>query len=140
MAAIHSDPILRAEFLDRFVHLSLTSNGYPKKARDRQIVLRSATRALSLEASYDERSLNECLRVWCAGVGAPFELDHVTIRRYLVDAGLLTREATGANYQLSAVSRDSRAEIPSFAQLEKVVADGRTALLEKKRQFLKRND
>ena len=36
---------------------------------------------------YDERAVNELLAGWCAGAA----VDHVTVRRYLVDLGLLVR-------------------------------------------------
>ncbi|MFJ8962066.1 DUF2087 domain-containing protein [Lentzea sp. NPDC102401] len=42
---------------------------------------------------YEEKEINERLKAWCDGG----ELDHVTIRRYLVDFGLLERG--GGMYQ-----------------------------------------
>ena len=39
--------------------------------------------------SYDEQTVNQRLASWCDGR----EVDHVTVRRYLIDYGLMTREA-----------------------------------------------
>jgi hypothetical protein len=38
---------------------------------------------------YDEAEVNELLERWCEGGG----VDHVTVRRYLIDYGILSRDA-----------------------------------------------
>ncbi|MCW2545257.1 MAG: hypothetical protein JWM40_2809 [Frankiales bacterium] len=45
--------------------------------------------SFSGEHVYDEATVNELLARWCDGV----RTDHVTVRRYLVDYGLMTRTA-----------------------------------------------
>ena len=47
-----------------------------------------AARAFQPEVRYSEREVNDVLRGWCDG-GA---VDHVTVRRYLVDLQLVSRE------------------------------------------------
>jgi hypothetical protein len=56
-------------------------------ARRRTVLLHVVTQAFEADKPYTEIEVNEALRVWCDGG----ELDHVTIRRYLIDMDLLTR-------------------------------------------------
>ncbi|SER06146.1 hypothetical protein SAMN05216188_107245 [Lentzea xinjiangensis] len=55
--------------------------------RRRRILEHVASKAFEPRAYYEEKEINERLRAWCDGG----EVDHVTIRRYLVDLGLLER-------------------------------------------------
>jgi hypothetical protein len=55
--------------------------------RRRKILEHVASHAFTPRTYYEETEINERLRQWCDGG----EVDHVTIRRYLVDLGLLER-------------------------------------------------
>ncbi|MGW1887760.1 DUF2087 domain-containing protein [Streptomyces sp. NPDC001970] len=67
----------------------------PSQWGRRRVVLQHLThRTFAEGAEYDERAVNEKLKVWCEGAGT----DHVTVRRYLVDLCLLGRE--GGRYWL----------------------------------------
>ncbi|USX54194.1 DUF2087 domain-containing protein [Lentzea sp. HUAS12] len=55
--------------------------------RRRKILEHVASHAFTARTYYEEQEINERLQAWCDGG----ELDHVTIRRYLVDFGLLER-------------------------------------------------
>jgi hypothetical protein len=55
--------------------------------RRRKILEHVASHAFTARTYYEETEINERLRAWCDGG----EVDHVTIRRYLVDLGLLER-------------------------------------------------
>ncbi|MCP2244548.1 DUF2087 domain-containing protein [Lentzea aerocolonigenes] len=55
--------------------------------RRRKILEHVASKAFVPQTYYEENEINERLQAWCDGG----ELDHVTIRRYLVDFGLLER-------------------------------------------------
>ncbi|GGM90905.1 hypothetical protein GCM10011609_30040 [Lentzea pudingi] len=61
--------------------------------RRRKILEHVAAHAFTARTYYDETEVNELLKTWCDGG----EVDHVTIRRYLVDFGLLERG--GGMYQ-----------------------------------------
>lgn len=60
--------------------------------RRRAVLAHLAGRFFESGAAYTERDVNEILRGWCADA----EVDHVTVRRYLIDHGLLQREDGGA--------------------------------------------
>lgn len=69
----------------------------PRQFARRRIVLHHlARRSFDAATAYPEREVNDILRGWCEGG----EVDHVTVRRYLVDHCLLTRE--DAVYRLRA--------------------------------------
>lgn len=65
----------------------------PRQFGRRTVVLHHLTHQFfESGTAYPERDVNEILRRWCAGA----EIDHVTVRRYLIDHGLLRREDGGA--------------------------------------------
>ena len=76
--------------------------GLPRRRRDQWILLFSAARELP-PTPLDERSLNEKLKEWLSAQGPRMDLDHVTLRRALVDEGFVDRTADGASYVLSRV-------------------------------------
>ncbi|RKN36626.1 DUF2087 domain-containing protein [Micromonospora musae] len=63
--------------------------GLPAQRARRRIVLEHiAQRSFATDTPYPESAVNDALRPWCADGGS----DHVTLRRYLVDELLLTRQ------------------------------------------------
>ncbi|MEV0005251.1 DUF2087 domain-containing protein [Micromonospora sp. NPDC050980] len=61
----------------------------PAQRGRRRVVLEHITeRTFEPGVRYPERAVDDALRHWCAGG----EADHVTLRRYLIDDLLLTRE------------------------------------------------
>lgn len=61
----------------------------PAQAGRRQVIFEHVVRSFEPGHNYSEAEVNAILRAWTEG-GAS---DHVTLRRYLVDAGLLSRDA-----------------------------------------------
>ncbi|MET8044071.1 DUF2087 domain-containing protein [Micromonospora sp. NPDC005215] len=78
-----ADPVLRT-FLRGDVLVSLPAQ--PK--RRRVLLAHIAERSFEPGTRYPERAVDDALKVWCAAGGS----DHATLRRYLVDEQLLTRE------------------------------------------------
>jgi hypothetical protein len=72
----------------------------PRRHDDQLIVLRSITLALDPQATYRERQVNETIQQWILSVGSRGSWDHVTLRRALVDEGLLVRDRAGSTYRL----------------------------------------
>ena len=58
--------------------------------------------------------MNDILTTWLATFSAPYGIDHVTLRRMLVDARLLTRTTSGSTYSVNGAKAD---EIAAVAQL-----------------------
>jgi len=63
----------------------------PAQAGRRQAVLEHVVQSFEPGRTYPEAEVNAILRAWTEGG----ESDHVTLRRYLVDAGLLSRDGNG---------------------------------------------
>ncbi len=86
--------------------------GLPRRRADRWILLHAAARALPRGEALAEAALNEHLKGWLTSLGPRVGLDHVSLRRALVDEGFLHRDARGARYA------------PSFAYERRVVFEG----------------
>jgi hypothetical protein len=64
--------------------------GLPAQAGRRLMVLEHVVQSFEPGRTYTEAEVNAVLRAWTEDGAA----DHVTLRRYLVDAGLLSREGS----------------------------------------------
>ena len=71
---------------------------YPTRQEDEQLLLLLAAARFEPRREYREAEVNERLREWLSTFVAPFGFDHVTLRRRLVDTGLLLRDAAGSAY------------------------------------------
>lgn len=60
-----------------------------KPSRRLRILEHVVETSFAPEQEYDEKTVNRLLAQWCEGG----EVDHVTVRRYLIDAHLLTRDS-----------------------------------------------
>jgi hypothetical protein len=65
---------------------------FPKREKQKLVVLREISTHLETNYQYDEHALNQILR--------GFYEDYVLIRRYLVDYGFLDRKSDGSSYWL----------------------------------------
>lgn len=102
------DSITAHEFKDRLVKLCVHSgnSGLPRKQRDRHILLKSVALTLERTAEYTETEVNDRLQWWLNEVGRSIELDHVRLRRHLVDAEYLGRSKDGSRYWVADLSRN----------------------------------
>jgi hypothetical protein len=62
---------------------------FPAQETKRRAVLEHVAQTFEPGRRYPEVEVNAALKAWCDGG----EADHVTLRRYLIDAGLLSRDA-----------------------------------------------
>jgi hypothetical protein len=60
----------------------------PARRVRRRLVLEYLAQSFEPGRRFPEREVDAVLRAWCAGG----EVDHVTLRRYLLDEGLLSRD------------------------------------------------
>ena len=96
-------PISRDEFCETLVRLCVANRlrTWPKKARDRQVLLKSIAMRFAEGEALDEALVNERITGWLGDMGARGRgLDQVELRRTLVDHGYLSRNADGRRYQL----------------------------------------
>jgi hypothetical protein len=90
------------EFVERLCLLGADRGprGFPRRRRDRQILVKSMLLLMDSARVYTEREVNELLRTWSRDVAPAIEVDHVTLRRLLVDWGHLERTADGRAYRI----------------------------------------
>jgi hypothetical protein len=74
----------------------------PKRPADQALLLVMAASPFDARETYLERDVNQRLKAWLATISAPFGIDHVTLRRCLVDARVLVRTSSGSTYRLNA--------------------------------------
>jgi hypothetical protein len=67
-------------------------------AADRALVLALAAISLAAGRAYREAEVNDKLLIWLDGPGAMLRVDHVELRRWLVDAGFVARDGFGRAY------------------------------------------
>lgn len=95
--------ISTTDFETRLPYLCVTrqGGGLPRKQRDLHIVLRSVALLLDRGTVYTETNLNAALLRWLEQVGHNFRLDHVTLRRSLVDYAYINRNPAGTRYRVA---------------------------------------
>lgn len=129
-----------SEFKNRFVSLIMGGQGFPKKHVDRHILLISAALGLEPQRQYTESELNDALRKWTAHFGEPVSLDHVSLRRFLVDEGYLWRDGAGKRYELTTTGWPYAFD-PSIRtlDLDVLIDEARAARELKKQQYMTRS-
>lgn len=125
-----------SEFTRRFVALVLSSRELPRKPRALHVLLVSAVLGFQPGGVYSERQVNEELQKWVLSFGSIIGLDAVTLRRLLVDVGLLRRDPAGSSYQLETdggITFD-----PSIREIDlhALMADERRSREKRKRAYL----
>ena len=129
-----------AQFSDRFVALVLSARDLPKKALDFNILLYSSVLGLEPGQVYSEGELNAELQRWILEFGGGFGLDHVTLRRYLIDEKYLRRDPAGKAYQLGAAGPRFSFDPPIRAlDLQRLVADARQERAKRKQQHIQQS-
>ena len=104
------------EFVDRLCRLGAdgASRRFPRNARDREILMQSVVMELDSERSYAEKEINVRLEAWSRDVAPSIEIDHVTLRRLLVDYQRLERTADGASYRVGFPARTVAFELEVY--------------------------
>lgn len=130
--------ITEPQFTSRFVTIMLAGQGLPKKRPDRDIVFVSAILGLDPARSYTESELNDALRRWTGRFGDSCGLDHVTLRRYLIDEGYIARDSAGAAYRLAAETAPTTFD-PSISDLDldQLLFEARGEREKRKQQYMR---
>ena len=120
------------EFVERLCRLGADRGprAFPRRTRDREILMKSFLLGLDAARTYREPEINERLREWKHSVAPALAVDHVTLRRLLVDAGHLERTADGSAYRVGFPARtvafalevydlDPRATVAAYRERER---------------------
>lgn len=98
--------IAAADYASRLrVVLRKSSGGYPRRAKDRWILLHAVAAGFGAEETLTERAFTERIQDFLLGPGRHLEVDAVTLRRALVDDGFAERDAWGREYRASGAYR-----------------------------------
>ena len=113
-------PITVAEFEERLAAIALGGRGsvFPKRPRDHHILYHCMLRAFDASQPCTEETVNTSLLHWLSEVAPHLEVDHVTLRRYLVDEGYLVRGADGRTYTVHPLGRGNVEVDPAIADLD----------------------
>ena len=82
----------------------------PKRRSDLNVLLALASARFKAKRAYFEVEVNERLIAWLDTFASRTSLDHVTMRRELVDQHFLVRNRAGSVYQLSTNKLDATIE------------------------------
>ena len=95
--------ITTGEFARRMAELCLggVGPGLPRRRRDRHILLKSVALLLGHGSKYTEATINDVLKSWLEAMGPSVRLDHVSLRRHLIDEGYVVRDPAGRTYEVS---------------------------------------
>ncbi len=93
--------ITAEQFTKRLVHLCLRGLlNIPKDLTDQHILLKSAAMSIGTAGPLTEKELNDPLKAWLDMVNAAPEIDRVSLRRWMVDMGYLSRDSVGSRYEV----------------------------------------
>jgi hypothetical protein len=108
----------------RTVMRRLLANGpltaMPTRPGDARLLLSLAAARFASDRAYREREINDVLQAWLKTFSAPYGIDHVSLRRYLVDAQFLLRNASGSTYKLNPQKAGSVVDIDPAQVLAEV--------------------
>jgi hypothetical protein len=104
--------------------------GLPTRRSDLELLLRLATSRFEAQRAYREAEVNDVLRDWLKTFSAPFGIDHVTLRRCLVDFQYLARDRSGSKYRLHP---DRSRALPPAVEPADVLAEIRSERAARKR-------
>ncbi len=92
------EQISESEFNKRIIDFFVRSNLYelPSKRKDRLIILKAFSMIFKKD-SFTEKEINELIKEFLQKVSR-VKIDHVKIRRYLVDDGFLARTSDVSQY------------------------------------------
>jgi hypothetical protein len=128
------------QFRERFAALYFSGQDLPKKPLDRDLVLLSTVLGLQPGRTYSEHELNGELQKWVIQFGRRYSVDHVTLRRYLIDERFIVRDNAGLAYQLAEREQMPMTFDPSLENIDLValIDEAKAARELKKQQYLKK--
>jgi hypothetical protein len=131
------------QFSKRLVELCLRSNlaGIPKKDLDQHILLKSAVLLLDSAQSLSEKEISARLEVWVHEVCPIQNFDRVSLRRWLIDTGYVTRTRDGAVYQVAQPGPGAHLFAAEIDRLDipQVIAAAREEIVRRKQEFMRKS-
>ena len=109
--------------IDRFAALSVRTGlslgiMYSSRVADFNLMLAVAARTFVAGRSYSESEVNDVLKYWLAREGSMLAVDHVELRRWLVDCLVLGRDDYGRAYALGTPAPQIAALVPALSGVD----------------------
>ena len=131
--------ISESQFKDRFLSVVLKGSFLPNKQLDRYIIYISAVLGFNSDKQYTEQEVNAVLHNWTDRFGENIGLDHVTLRRALVDMGYFKRDDAGSSYSLDLADKPyTFDEAIGSLDLEELISQAKRDREERKQRYIKR--
>lgn len=73
----------------------------PKRPSDQELVAMLAASRFDPRKVHTEAEVNDRLVMWLGSISEEYGIDHVTMRRLLVDLRLILRTSSGSTYQVN---------------------------------------
>jgi hypothetical protein len=135
-------PITKEYFIKRFTDLCLRSGltGFPSDETAQHILLKSAALTLEKSHTFSEKEINGKLDHWITNIVKLKGIDRITLRRWLVDTGYLTRNADGSCYQASDNTKYAGLFDASVEQVNpaEAIETAREEIARRKKEFMKK--
>ncbi|MCF7809759.1 DUF2087 domain-containing protein [bacterium] len=129
------------KFKSRLSDLCLKGGGtgLPRKEANKHILLKSISLTLEKDTDYSEGEFNEKLQIWLNLVGEKVDVDHVSLRRELVDARYIIRETDGSKYRLNLSGVPTGMFDPEIDGYdpEQIIAERKEWIEKKKQEYMK---
>jgi hypothetical protein len=133
--------LTRAQFSEVFPAVILGARDLPRKPLPFHVLLISATLDLQPNRAYTEAEVNSHLQRWTLAFGGNLPIDYVELRRNLIDAGYLDRDAAGARYELRPGGGAFALDAPMDpSDLEALVANERARRSQRRQAYADRSD
>ena len=99
----------------------------PKRPSDQQLLVTLAADRFEPGKAYRESEVNDVLEAWLQTFCEPYGIDHVTLRRMLVDSRLIARTKSGSAYEARTRPREALEPLPEPAQVLEEMRDERAS-------------
>ena len=129
--------VTEKEFTKRLVNLCIKSGlqDMPKKSIDQHVLFKSAVLLFGSNGPFSQKEVNEKLQYWLLAISKFKNIDHVSLRRYLIDATYLERSINGGVYTIPLDGRRQMKFEESINDLDiELVLESNKEEIEKKKQ------
>ncbi len=137
-----AEPLISSdEFKKRLVELCAQSRitTFPRKYRDRHILFKSVTLTLDVKQMYTEVEINDGLRRWLADVAPSLQIDHLKLRRWMIEEFYIGRQRDGSRYWLAVFGPPETIFEPDVDVVDvyETLSQGRRETARRKQQYVK---
>ena len=136
-----SEEITVEAFEKRIVELCLQSGSsdLPRRPRDQHILMKSVVLTLDASAEYSESEIDKKLLSWLRNIAPSIGVDHVNLRRVLVDKMYLGRSRDGSRYWVGLHVATHLVFEPEVEDLDidEVIRKGRDEIEQRKQEYFR---